>query len=138
MPRSPTPSAILRMRGRFFSRAFLYVAAAVASVEPSTFTPISAGVHSAFAWTFASQCALQSALICGGLISPVHFGACICTEQLPLHVPLHEALAFIEQPPVQLPLQVPSMCASHYPSHVPLHAAPFDALPSHLPSHLPE
>ena len=99
-----------------------------------------AGLHSAFAFapSLASHFALQSALICGGFISPVHLGAVIVAEQPPLHVPLHEAAALNLQLPPQLPLhRAPPTCASHLPSQVPLQDAPLDVLPSHLPLHLP-
>jgi hypothetical protein len=44
-----------------------------------------AGVHSSLPDTFASQLALHSALALGGVTSPVHFGAFISTEHLPVH-----------------------------------------------------
>ena len=50
-------------------------------------TRMCGGVHEAFACTFASHFALQSALICGGLTVPVHFGASILAEQEPVQVP---------------------------------------------------
>src|SRR5208282_1269293 len=115
----PIPIATFRSSGRFFSSASLYLIASCGSLDPSTFTPTDAGEHSACAVTFASQCALQSALICGGFISPVHLGAVIVAEHPPLHVPLHEADAFSLQVPPQLPLQLPWIVASHLPSQVP-------------------
>src|SRR5438874_1241650 len=117
------PSATFTMSGRSFSIAVLSFAASAAS-PPLIDTPMCAGVHSTFASAFALQCALHSALICGGFTSPVHFGAFISTSQPPEHVPLHCAFALSWQLPWQFALQVPSQ--------LPLHSA-VPATPSHLP-----
>src|SRR5262249_18501928 len=95
-----------------------------------------AGVHSAFAWSFASHLPLHSALICGGVTLPVHFGASIFTLQSPLQVPSHFAEPWISQLPPHLPVQEPEADASHLPSQLPAQE-PVLSLPSHLPSHLP-
>ena len=83
--RSFMPIAILRIAGRFFSMAALYLAVTAASAEPSTLSATLAGVHSSLPLTLASQLALHSALTFGGTTSPVHFGAFISTEHLPVH-----------------------------------------------------
>src|SRR5262245_34412011 len=114
------PMLTLSSAGRFFSIAPRSLAAAAASAAASTFANTCAGVHSSFALTSASQFALHSALISGGFTVPVHFGSLNSTEQPPVQVPSHSALAFM----VQLPLHSPL----HSPLQLPL------ALPSHLPS----
>ena len=58
-----------------------------ASAAPVMRSAMCGGVQLALAWTFASHFALQSALICGGLTVPVHFGAVILAEQEPVQVP---------------------------------------------------
>src|SRR3954465_15970055 len=95
-----------------------------------------AGLHSTFASILASQCALHSALIFGGVTSPVHLGPFISTEQEPVQVPLQCAFALSSHLPAHLPLHCPFPWLSQCPSHVPLHA-PFESLPSHLPTHWP-
>lgn len=68
-------------------------AAAFASAAPVMTTPTCAGLHSALADTLASHWPLHSALISGGLTSPVHFGAFISAEHEPPQVPSHFAAA---------------------------------------------
>src|SRR5687767_2900497 len=113
-------------------------AASCASPAPVITRPTCAGVHSIFADTFVSQCALQSALISGGFTSPVHFGSLNSAVHLPVHVPSHFASALSSQLPPHLPLHSPLKVPPwHLPSQLPAHEAPPPApvaLPSHLPS----
>ena len=133
------PIATLRTSGRFFSSVALRFSNAFASAAPVAAKPTWAGVHSILAETLESQCALQSALIFGGVTSPVHFGAFISTVHLPVQVPSHLAEALSLQSPPHLPLHSPwTLPPSHLPSQVPAQDAPFESLPSHLPLHLPE
>src|SRR3954463_5289349 len=139
------PIETLSRSGRFLVSVALSLVEASASAAPSTFTNTVAGLHSALPLTEALQCALHSALISGGLTSPLHLGAFISTLHLPEQVPLHSPAAFISQLAEQEPLHWPLHCAStlplHLPSQVPAHL-PLAFLPSHLPSqspsHLPE
>src|SRR5204862_2013068 len=109
--------------------------------EPAITISTLGGVHSTLAESLASQFALQSALICGGVTLPVQLGAFIFTLHSPVHVPEHLPLASTShdalQEPSHLPEQEPLAPPVHLPSQLPEQAAPFDVLPSHLPSHLP-
>src|SRR6187431_3258919 len=139
------PTVTLSSAGRFFSSAALSLAAAAASAAASILAETTAGLHSALAFTSALQWALHSALISGGLTSPLHFGSLNSTLQPPEQVPSHLPLAFTEQVALHSPLHSALHTASalpvHLPSQVPAHL-PLAFLPSHLPSqvpsHLPE
>src|SRR5687768_6933764 len=91
------PTETLSKAGRFLVRAALSFMAASASAAPSILTITCGGLHSALPLTSASQLALHSALISGGLTVPLHFGAFISTLHLPEQVPLHSPAAFISQ-----------------------------------------
>src|SRR5258708_11044905 len=117
----PMPMATVRTPGRFFSIAAWNFAATAASAAPTMRTARCGGVHSAWACTLASHLALHSALICGGSTLPVHLGAVIATEQLPVHVPLQVALPVSLQLPPHLPLQTACTLPEHLPSQVPPH-----------------
>src|SRR6185369_11445315 len=139
------PMVTLSSAGRFFSSAALTLAAAAASAAASILADTTAGLHSTLPFTSALQCALHSALISGGLTSPLHFGSLNSTLQPPEQVPSHLPLALTEQVALHSPLHSALHTASalpvHLPSQVPAHL-PLVFLPSHLPSqvpsHLPE
>src|SRR6185503_13293568 len=89
------PSVILRIAGRFFSRATLSLPNASASAFAPASIVTRAGLHSTFALTWASQFALHSALTFGGSTLPSHFGSLYSTEQPPEQVPSHLPWALI-------------------------------------------
>src|SRR5690606_17384536 len=138
------PMLTLSKAGRFASRALASFVAASASAAPCSLTITRAGVHSSSALSLASQLALHSADISGGLTSPEHLGASSSTLQPPEHEPEQSALPCIlqsaeqvplqsaEQVPSPLPLQVPSQ----RPAQLPLLSLP-SQVPSQVPSHLP-
>ena len=108
------------------------------------------GVQVALSDALPLQPALQSTapLHDGGVSATSHFGAWKSTEQLPLQVPSHfaVALAVDSQLPLQLPVQVPSQATAlvpvpvwpaQVPSHVPLHVVPQDALPLAVTEQVP-